>query len=297
MSSTNPRRGYVLGLTAYALWGIFPLYFKLLQAIPEQEVVAQRILSSAIFGLLLLLAWRHPGWLRDLLTHPRRIAVLMLSGSLIAANWLIYVWAVNHDRILEASLGYYINPLLNVLLGMLILRERLNRLQWVAIGLAALGVGVQLVQAGGLPWVSLSLALTFGLYGLIRKQAPIAALPGLAVEAWLLVPVSLGWLWLHADAMTMQATFWQTPTAWWLGASGLITLIPLICFNMAARHLPFSTLGFLQYVAPSLLMLIAVFVFDEPLAPSRLVTFGFIWAGLAVYTLDIQRRRQRDRRR
>lgn len=297
MSSTNTRRGYVLGLTAYALWGIFPLYFKLLQAIPEQEIVAQRILSSAIFGLLLLLAWRHPGWLRDLLTHPRRIAVLMLSGSLIAANWLIYVWAVNHDRILEASLGYYINPLLNVLLGMLILRERLNRLQWVAIGLAALGVAVQLVQAGGLPWVSLSLALTFGLYGLIRKQAPIAALPGLAVEAWLLVPVSLGWLWLHTDAMTMQAAFWHTSTAWWLGASGLITLIPLICFNMAARHLPFSTLGFLQYVAPSLLMLIAVCVFDEPLAPSRLVTFGFIWAGLAVYTLDIQRRRQRDRRR
>jgi chloramphenicol-sensitive protein RarD len=205
---------------------------------------------------------------------------------LIASNWLVYVWAVNNERMLEASLGYYINPLVNVLLGMLILGERLRRLQWLAVGLAALGVAQQVWQLGSLPWVSLVLALTFGFYGLIRKQAPVAALPGLVVETWLLLPLALGWLLLNPAAMSTQADFWGTPEALWLIAAGPITLVPLVCFNAAARHLPYTTLGFLQYLAPTLVLLQAIFLFDEHFAPSTLLAFICIWAGLALYSLD-----------
>jgi chloramphenicol-sensitive protein RarD len=197
------------------------------------------------------------------------------------------VWAVNNGRMLEASLGYYINPLINVLLGMLLLGERLRRLQWVAVGLAALGVLQQLWQVGSIPWVSLVLALTFGFYGLIRKQAPVAALPGLVVETWLLLPLALGWLLLHPAAMSTQSAFWSSSEALWLIAAGPITLVPLLCFNAAARHLPYTTLGFLQYLAPTLVLLQAVLLFGETLESSKLLSFVCIWAALFIYSLDI----------
>ena len=169
MNTVNPRRGYLLGLSAYVVWGLFPLYFKAIAEVPAREIIAHRIIWSALGGALLLLVWKHPNWWRELLANPRRLAVLSLSGLLIAANWLLYVWAVNNGRMLEASLGYYINPLLNVLLGMLLLGERLRRLQWLAVGLAALGVLQQLWQVGSLPWLSLALAGSFAFNGLIRK--------------------------------------------------------------------------------------------------------------------------------
>ncbi|WP_405119880.1 EamA family transporter RarD [Pseudomonas leptonychotis] len=286
MATVNPRRGYILGLTAYIIWGLFPLYFKAMQNVPALEIIVHRALWSAVFGALLLIVWKHPGWLRELLANPKRFAVLGLSGVLIASNWLVYVWAVNDGRMLEASLGYYINPLVNVLLGMLILGERLRRLQWLAVTLAALGVLQQLWQVGSIPWVSLVLALTFGFYGLIRKQAPVAALPGLVVETWLLLPVAIGWLLLNPVAMSAQADFWGTPEALWLIAAGPITLVPLVCFNAAARHLPYTTLGFLQYLAPTLVLLQAIFLFGEHFDPSTLLAFICIWAGLAVYSVD-----------
>ncbi|NQD79863.1 EamA family transporter RarD [Pseudomonas seleniipraecipitans] len=286
MATADLRRGYILGICAYVIWGLFPLYFKAIQAVPPVEIIVHRALWSAVFGALLLLVWKHPGWLRELLDHPKRFAVLALSGSLIAGNWLVYVWAVNNGRMLEASLGYYINPLVNVLLGMLILGERLRRLQWVAVGLAAAGVAQQLWQVGSLPWVSLVLALTFAAYGLIRKKAPVAALPGLVVETCLLLPLAIGWILLHPAAMSSQPAFWTTSEALWLMAAGPVTLIPLVCFNAAARHLPYATLGFLQYVAPTLVLLLAVFVFDEHFDPTKLAAFLFIWAGLAVYSVD-----------
>ena len=217
---------------------------------------------------------------------PRRLAILALSGTLIAANWLTYVWSVNNGRMVEASLGYYINPLINVLLGMLILGERLRRLQWLAVLLAAVGVAQQVWQLGSLPWVSLALALSFGFYGLIRKQAPVKALPGLVVETWMLVPIALAWLLLHPDASSAHAAFWASSQAWWLVAAGPVTLIPLVCFNAAARDLPYTTLGFLQYLAPTLVLLQAVLLFGEQLSSSTLVAFMFIWAGLAVYSVD-----------
>lgn len=287
MTTVNPQRGYLLGLTAYIIWGLFPIYFKALQAIPALEIIVHRALWSALFGALLLAVWKHPGWWRELRAHPRRLLVLAGCGLLIASNWLIYVWAVNNDRMLEASLGYYINPLVNVLLGLLLLGERLRRLQWLAVGLAALGVLQQVWQVGSLPWVSLALALTFGFYGLIRKQAPVAALPGLVVETWLLLPVALIWLALHPMAMSGQGEFWSSGEVLLLALAGPITLIPLVCFNAAARHLPYTTLGFLQYIAPTLVMLQAVLVFGEHFDPAKLMAFAFIWAGLVVYSLDI----------
>lgn len=293
MQAANPRRGYILGLIAYITWGLFPLYFKAIAAVPSIEIIIHRVLWSALCGSLLLLVWKHPGWWRELRDNPRRLAILALSGSLIAANWLTYVWAVNNGRMVEASLGYYINPLVNVLLGMLLLGERLRPLQWLAVGLAAVGVAQQVWQVGSLPWVSLVLALTFGFYGLIRKQAPVAALPGLVVETWLLVPLAIGWLLLNPMAVSAQASFWTTSQAWWLAAAGPITVMPLICFNAAARHLPYTTLGFLQYIAPTLVLSLAVLVYGEHLAASTLLAFAFIWAGLAVYSVDIGLRSRR----
>ena len=287
MHAANPRRGYLLGLAAYIIWGLFPLYFKAIQSVPAAEIIVHRVLWSAVIGALLLMVWKHPGWWQALRDHPRRLAILALSGTLIAGNWLTYVWAVNNGRMLEASLGYYINPLVNVLLGMLLLGERLRRLQWVAVLLAALGVAQQVWQVGSLPWVSLTLALTFGFYGLIRKKAPVAALPGLVVETWMLVPLALGWLLLNPTASTAQPAFYTSSEALWLIAAGPVTLVPLVCFNAAARHLPYTTLGFLQYLAPTLVLLQAVLLFDEHLSSSTLLAFMFIWAGLAVYTVDI----------
>ncbi|HTN30032.1 MAG TPA: EamA family transporter RarD [Pseudomonas sp.] len=286
MPSTDPRRGYLLGLVAYIIWGLFPLYFKLLQDIPASEIIVHRVLWSALFGAALLRVWKHPGWWKALRAHPQRLAVLAVSGLLIAANWLIYVWAVNNERMLEASLGYYINPLVNVLLALLVLRERLRRLQWLAVGLAALGVLQQIWLLGSLPWVSLALALTFGVYGLIRKQAPVAALPGLVVETWMLLPIALLWLAWHPAALSAQPDFWSSAQAWLLIAAGPVTLVPLVCFNAAARHLPYATLGFLQYLAPTLVLLQAVLLFGEPLDSARLLSFICIWVALLVYSLD-----------
>jgi chloramphenicol-sensitive protein RarD len=294
MHAVNPHRGYILGLTAYITWGLFPLYFKAIASVPPVEIIVHRVLWSALFGSLLLLLWKHPGWWRELRDNPRRLAVLTLSGSLIAINWLTYVWAVNNGRMVEASLGYYINPLVNVLLGMLILGERLRPLQWLAVGLAAVGVAQQVWQVGSLPWVSLVLALSFAFYGLIRKQAPVAALPGLVVETWLLVPLAIGWMVFNPAAVSAQPGFWSTFEAWWLAAAGPITVLPLICFNAAARHLPYTTLGFLQYVAPTLVLSLAVLVFGEQLSSITLVAFAFIWSGLAVYSVDIWLRSRRN---
>lgn len=296
MSSTTLRRGYLLGLTAYTLWGLFPIYFKLLTHVPAMEVIVHRVLWSALVGGLLLLVWKHPGWWRDLRDNPRRIAILALTGCLVAINWLVYIWAVNEGRMLEASLGYYINPLVNVLLGLLVLGERLRRLQWMAVALAALGVGYQLIVFGSIPWISLALALSFGFYGLIRKRAPVAALPGLVVETWLLVPAVLAWLAFHPESSSGHLDYWLSRDALLLALSGPITLVPLLCFNAAARHLPYATLGFLQYIAPSLVLLLAIFVYGEPFDSTRMVSFLFIWIGLAVYTVDAVRTLRRASR-
>ena len=289
MATADLRKGYLLGLTTFSIWGLFPLYFKSVAQYAPLEIVTQRAIWSALFGSLVLLLWKHPGWWQELLAHPKRIGVLMISSLLIATNWLIYVWAVNNDHMVEASLGYYINPLVNVMLGLLILRERLRSLQWLAVAMAAVGVALQLITLGEFPWVSIALALSFGSYGLLRKQAPVAALPGLVVETWLLLPIALVWLLLVGEGASTELAFWTDPQALWLMAAGPVTLIPLLCFNAAARHLPYSTLGFLQYITPTLLLALAVWVYKEPFPADRQLAFFCIWAGLAVYSYDAWR--------
>ena len=289
MATADLRKGYLLGLTTFSIWGLFPLYFKSVEQYAPLEIVTQRAIWSALFGSLVLLLWKHPGWWQELLAHPKRIGVLMISSLLIATNWLIYVWAVNNDHMVEASLGYYINPLVNVVLGLLILRERLRPLQWLAVAMAAVGVALQLITLGEFPWVSIALALSFGSYGLLRKQAPVAALPGLVVETWLLLPIALTWLLLFGEGASTEPAFWADPQALWLMAAGPVTLIPLLCFNAAARHLPYSTLGFLQYITPTLLLALAVLVYKEPFPADRQLAFFCIWAGLAVYSYDAWR--------
>ncbi|MBF6622544.1 MAG: EamA family transporter RarD [Pseudomonas stutzeri] len=289
MATADLRKGYLLGLTTFSIWGLFPLYFKAVEQYAALEIVTQRAIWSALFGALVLLLWKHPGWWQELLAHPKRIGVLMISSVLIASNWLIYVWAVNNNHMVEASLGYYINPLVNVMLGLLILRERLRPLQWLAVAMAALGVALQLITLGEFPWVSIALALSFGSYGLLRKQAPVAALPGLVVETWLLLPLALVWLLFFGSGTSTEPAFWRTTDALWLMAAGPVTLIPLLCFNAAARHLPYSTLGFLQYITPTLLLILAVWVYHEPFPADRQLAFIFIWAGLAVYSYDAWR--------
>ncbi|EGH05885.1 rarD protein [Pseudomonas amygdali pv. aesculi str. 0893_23] len=212
MQAANPRRGYILGLSAYTIWGLSPIYFKAISAVPAIEIIIHRVLWSALFGSIVLMFWKHPGWWRDLRNNPQRLAVLALSGTLIAANWIVYVWAVNNGRMLEASLGYYINPLVNVLLGMLLLGERLRRLQMLAVAFATIGVAQQVWNVGSLPWVSLALALTFAFYGLIRKKAPVAALPGLVVETWMLVPLALIWLTLNPTAVSAGVLQRRSPS-------------------------------------------------------------------------------------
>ena len=289
MATADLRKGYLLGLTTFSIWGLFPLYFKSIEQYAALEIVTQRAIWSALFGTLVLMLWRHPGWWQELLAHPRRIGVLMISSVLIASNWLIYVWAVNHGHMVEASLGYYINPLINVLLGLIVLRERLRPLQWLAVAMAAVGVLLQLITLGDFPWVSIALALSFGSYGLLRKQAPVAALPGLVVETWLILPIALGWLFFFGSGPSTEWSFWTNPQALWLVAAGPVTLLPLLCFNAAARHLPYSTLGFLQYITPTLLLILAVWVFNEPFPADRQLAFICIWAGLAVYSYDAWR--------
>ena len=289
MTTPDLRKGYLLGLVTFGIWGMFPLYFKSIEQFGALEIVTQRAIWSALFGTLVLLVWRHPGWLRELLEHPRRIGVLAISSLLIASNWLIYVWAVNHGHMVAASLGYYINPLVNVLLGLIVLRERLRPLQWLAVAMAAAGVALQLLTLGEFPWISIALALSFGSYGLLRKQAPVAALPGLVVETWLLLPVALIWLFFFGNGASTEPALWRTSEALWLMAAGPVTLIPLLCFNAAARHLPYSTLGFLQYITPTLLLILAVQLFDEPFSADKQLAFFFIWAGLAVYSVDTWR--------
>lgn len=287
MQELEQRKGYALGLTAYALWGVFPLYFKLLTQVPPLEVIAHRIIWGALFASIALLVWRHPHWLRDLLRHPLRFGALMTSGALIGATQLIYVWAVNHDLMIEASLGYYINPIVNVSLGYVLLRERLRPLQWVAVALAAIGVFQQIWQLGCIPWVSLSLALCFSFYGIIRKRTPVDALPGLMVENLLLAPMALTLLLVTRQAAGEPLALWKDADIGWLIGVGPVTLLPLLCFNAAARRLPYASLGFLQYITPTLVLLLAIYVFGEQLSTSTLTTFGFIWGGLLIYSLDI----------
>ncbi len=281
-ASVNP--GLLLGVGAYVLWGLMPLYLRLLQGVPATQLLAHRILWSA---LLLLVVAGALGRLRTVAAAATGKTLLLLTASaaLIAVNWLVYIWAVQSDRVLDASLGYFINPLINVALGMAVLGERIRPVQAGAVGLAAAGVAVMALGGGGALWISLTLALSFGVYGLIRKTVAIDALGGLLVETLVLAPVAAIVL-LRATAAGEAAFGGDARTDWLLVLAGAITAAPLLLFAAAARKLRYATLGLLQYIGPTIQFGLAVLVFGEELRFAHLVTFGLIWAGCALYGWD-----------
>lgn len=282
----SKSKALFLGIAAYLIWGLSPIYFKSMESLPAGEVIVHRIIWSAFFCAIFIAFYEEPKWWRPLLKQPKYLVILFLTGLMLSANWLLYVWAINSNYMLEASLGYYINPLLSVLLGTIILKEKMQKLQWLAVGIAFIGVMIQIVLIGQLPWISLILAFSFAAYGLIRKVVPIKVLPGMAVETWTLVPVALFWLWFHPTSITLTVPFWQGHMIWLCMLAGPLTLVPLILFNLAAKHLPYSTIGFLQYASPTLIFLLAVFYFHENFSLEKLITFGFIWFALAIFSLD-----------
>jgi chloramphenicol-sensitive protein RarD len=280
------RGGVLQASAAYVCWGLFPLYFKALAAVPPLELLAHRVLWSMAFVALLLAARHGWRWLQPALRDARVLRAFACSSLLISANWFLYIWAVVNDRIVEASLGYFINPLVNVLLAAFVLHERLRRGQWAAVALAAAGVAWLTWQAGALPWIALLLACSFAGYGLLRKTAPLGALEGLAMETLMLGPLALallGALWATGRAAFAEA---GPGTLALLAAAGPITAIPLLLFAAGARRIPFSLLGLLQYIGPTLQLLVGVAVFHEPFAAARAAGFAAIWAALALYTLE-----------
>ncbi|WBH17548.1 EamA family transporter RarD [Sphingomonas radiodurans] len=284
MTHRSARGGLLLALGAYAMWGVLPLYFRLLAAVPPLEVLAHRVIWSVVLLIIVVTVLRRWPSIRDAMT-ARTLAMLAASATLIAINWLIFIWAVNNQHALAGSLGYFINPLINVALGVVVLGERLRRLQGVAIGIAAVGVVAMALVALDTLWISLSLAVTFGVYGLVRKVVAIDSLGGLTLETMMLAPVSLGYALVLAGTGT--GAFGQSSgTDVLLVLLGVVTAAPLLMFAAAARRLPYSSMALLQYVAPTLQFIVAVAVFGEPLLPLHLLVFALIWAGCAVFAWD-----------
>lgn len=278
--------GIVYAALAYLSWGLFPLYFRQVAAVPALEVVLHRTLWSLVFVLALLAVRRQWAWMREVLRQPRVLGAFALSALLLAANWLTYVWAVNNSHVVDASLGYFILPLVNVALGYVFLHERPRPGQWLAVTVAAAGVLWLTVLTGRLPWIALVLALSFGFYGLLRKVAALGALEGLTLETVLLAPVTMAvlgvWAWQGQGALVQG----DAATLGWLVLAGPVTAIPLLWFAAGARRIPLATMGILQYIAPSLQLALGVWLFHEAFDVSRLAGFVLIWAALLVYTLE-----------
>jgi len=280
----NP--GMLYALCAYMAWGSFPIYFKSLHDIAPLEILLHRMVWALGFLLIVLAVRRQWAWLSTTLRQPKVLAGFTASALLLSTNWFVYIWAVNHDRIIDASLGYFMTPLVNVLLGFLVLGERLRRLQWAAVFVAALGVAWLTWENGHLPWIGLTLGLTFGTYGLLRKTAKLGALEGLSLETLLLFPLAV--LALAVMAWNGSNSFIHAPATsqWLLVAAGPITAVPLLLFATAARRIPLSTLGLLQYITPTLQLLVGVWLYHEPFSAARLLGFAAIWIALALYSAD-----------
>jgi chloramphenicol-sensitive protein RarD len=288
------KRGIWYAAGAYVVWGLLPIYWKALQAIPALEILAHRIIWACLFTLLLLLLRRQWAALSVALRRPKILAAFAASGLLLTANWYIYIWAVNDGHIVETSLGYFINPLINVLLGVLFLGERLRIGQIIAIGTALLGVLVLAFHYGSPPWIALALAGTFGLYGLLRKTASLDSLVGLSLETLLIVPLALGYLfWLGPANAFGQVSL---TTELLMIGTGVITAIPLLLFAAGARQITMTSLGLLQYIAPTMQFTIGVLLYGESLTPERLAGFVLIWVALAIYSLESFWRTRQARR-
>lgn len=277
-------KGIIAAGTAFTLWGVFPLYLRLLKHVPSLEILSHRVLWSVVLLMSLLAVRRQWGWLALVRAKPRIIVTFVASALMLATNWVVYIWSVNHDHIIDASLGYFIAPLFNVLFG-ISLGERLRLTQWIAVALATCGVLWLTVSAGQLPWIGLVIGLTFGLYGLLRKTAALGALEGLSVETLVLLPAASVFL-LLPDAGSSHAFGSDLELSLLLIAAGPVTAIPLLMFAYGARRIPLSLVGLLQYIGPSLQLLIGVWLFNEAFDGLKLAGFALIWSGLLIYSVD-----------
>ena len=296
MDANQTRVGILLALAAYFIWGIAPAYFKLIYYVPADEILTHRVIWSFFFMVALISISRQWPQVKRLLKTPKKVFLLALSAVLVGGNWLLFIWAVNNHHMLEASLGYFINPLVNILLGMIFLGERFRRMQWLAVLLAACGVLVQLWTFGSLPIIALGLAFSFAFYGLLRKKIAVDAQTGMLFETLWLLPVAAIYLFGIADSPTshMGQNSWSLNLL--LMAAGVVTTIPLLCFTGAATRLRLSTLGFFQYIGPTLMFLLAVTFYGEVPGADKMVTFAFIWVALAIFVMDAVYTIRRTRR-
>lgn len=291
------RHGMLATLSAFIIWGLSALYFRAIGSITPLEIVAHRILWSALLLGLMLTFIPATGRLASVAAicrQPRLLALLAFTSLLTSSNWLIYIWSIDANRLLEASLGYFINPLVSIALGAAFFGERLRALQRVAVAIAVAGVLARVWQVGNLPWIALYLAGTFGIYGALRKRAPVGAVSGLFIETIVVTPFAIAvLLWLQYRG---ELGFGRDPvTDWLLPLSGVLTALPLMLFTSGAQRLPLASIGFLQYIAPSLGFLIAVFIFGEAFDAAQLISFALIWLALAVYSVDLLRSSRRAR--
>jgi chloramphenicol-sensitive protein RarD len=280
------RGALLAAFGAYFLWGFMPLFFKQLAGVPAIEIIAHRVIWAVPVLLIIMAFRRQLAEFWSAISAIKTLRWMMLSAVLISVNWLVYVWAVNNDLILAASLGYYLNPLLNVLVGTVFLKEQLNRTQWIAVAIAVIAVAVLAAGSLGTLWISLSVSASFCAYGVVRKFAPVGAIPGLAVETVLLMPVALGAAYWYSHTDPAHGWGSDTRTMLLLAASGAITAVPLLLFATAARRMSYSALGFVQYIGPTLQFLLAIFLYNEPLSGARMISFMLIWIALAVFSVD-----------
>ena len=280
------RSGIINAISAYFLWGFAPIYFKLIDTISSGEILIHRILWSSVLLLMIIIITRKWQKFTSILKQPKIVLKLTISASFLAVNWFLFIWAINNNHLLDASLGYFINPLFNIALGMVFLGERLRKWQKFAVVLAIIGVLIQLVILGSLPIISLALAFTFGLYGLLRKKMHLDSFIGLLIESLMMLPIALGfWLFfVSSDTSDMFNNSWGLNVI--LMMAGIVTTAPLLCFTAAAKRLTLASLGFFQYIGPSIMFVLATFVYQEAIQPSKMVTFAFIWLALVIYSID-----------
>jgi chloramphenicol-sensitive protein RarD len=286
-------RGLLLAVTAYVLWGLFPLYWPLLQPAGALEILSHRIVWSGATMLVVITVMRRWSRVRTIFADPRTLGFLTAGAALISVNWLVYIWGVNHDRVVEASLGYFINPLVTMLLGVIVLSERLRRWQWVALAIGFVAVVILTLDYGALPWVALTLAFTFGTYGLAKKKADTGAIESLTVETVTLLPFAALWIGYLVWAGDSSFGFGEQSHSWLFIVAGLVTAVPLVLFGAAATRVPLVVLGIVQYIAPVMQFAIGLVVFEEPMTPLSWVGFGVVWLALSIFTVEALTHRRR----
>jgi chloramphenicol-sensitive protein RarD len=286
MLNNQTQQGYLYAVLAFLMWGMAPIYFKQIESIAALEILTHRVIWSVLFLILIVFAARQWHQIQHVIKKPKLLGMLCISSTLLGFNWGLFIWAVNNDHMLDASLGYYINPLLNVLLGVIFLSERLRKWQIIAVAIASLGVLLQVIAYGSFPVVAFALASSFAIYGLLRKKMPVESLPGLLVEALILMPFAIIYWYLTPATVSSDMFNNEVILNILLVSAGVVTTLPLLCFIGAAKRLPYSTLGLFQYLGPSIMFTLAVTLYGEEFSIERAVTFACIWGALALYSWD-----------